>query len=100
MRGADDVWLTVFTRQPPTWPAPDGLTALRDDEVLMRTALEPGPADPRVVVMADGPVARAAVVLDGVEAASGVVAIVGGDAVVDPVVTSPEHRRRGLGAPP
>lgn len=35
---------------------------------------------------------------DGVEAASGLLAVVGEDAVPHRIQTSPEHRRRGLGS--
>jgi GNAT superfamily N-acetyltransferase len=98
VRGTRDVWLTTFTGGEPSWAVPAGLSALRNDEALMVTGLRTaGTRDPRVDVVPDGDRARAVVVIDGLEVATGTVAVVGTDAVVDRVETSPPYRRQGLG---
>ncbi|MEV4149440.1 GNAT family N-acetyltransferase [Amycolatopsis sp. NPDC049691] len=55
------------------------------------------PTGYEVTVRGDGPVWSVAVTSGGDEAARGWVAVAGGVAVFDRIVTEPAHRRRGLG---
>lgn len=99
--GRADTWLTVCTpvAVSATHLAQEtGLEVAVGDETLMGAELRPPEPDARVRTDADGPVARAVVLADGVVAADGTVALEDGWAVFDRVQTDPGHRRRGLGS--
>ncbi len=96
--------LTVFGRDLTAYraaPLPSGLRVDRDDEVFMTSTLGPSPVDVPVGFAARWFVAgpRAVYSLDADErvAAEGTVGVLGTDAVIDAVETSPAHRRLGLG---
>lgn len=100
----DGDWITVATT------APDEVTALftgaglemRLRETLMRRALadHPAPEPPEgfEVRVTPGDVIEVVLSADGAEAASGLMAVIGEDAVPHRIRTSPEHRRHGLGS--
>lgn len=93
-------WLTVvggIDRQ--ALAAFGGLDRIARVETVMEAPLTAVPLPPDVVVDPDtgGGVAHVRVVVDGVAAARGQVAVVGRDAVFDRIETNPAYRRRGLG---
>ncbi|GAB2860987.1 GNAT family N-acetyltransferase [Lentzea nigeriaca] len=97
-------WITVPTT------APEKVTEIlagvnleiRPRETFMRRALADHPAPPAPegyeLRVARGDVIEVALTADGEEAASGLIAVIGDDAVPHRIRTSPEHRRRGLGS--
>jgi len=99
-------WLSVLTHEPQKAAAEieqAGLILCRPDETFMRRALDGHPLfDPPagyVVEVTGKPVIEARVLTSGGEvAASGLMAVVGEDAVAHRIETSAEHRRRGLGS--
>ncbi|MEU0883635.1 GNAT family N-acetyltransferase [Lentzea sp. NPDC005914] len=101
--GCED-WLTVPTKSPVEVEEivrKNGL-AVRPGETFMRRALAGHPAPPApdgyTVEVTPGDVIEVRVLHDGAEAASGLIAVVGEDAVPHRIATTPEHRRRGLGS--
>ncbi|MET8759753.1 GNAT family N-acetyltransferase [Lentzea sp. NPDC004782] len=100
----EEDWITVPTT------APDEVTALltgsglqlQSRETFMRRALadHPAPQAPEgyKVTVTRGDVIEVVVTFDDEEAAGGLIAVVGEDAVPHRIRTSPEHRRRGLGS--
>ncbi|MGW6445598.1 GNAT family N-acetyltransferase [Lentzea sp. NPDC055074] len=79
-----------------------GLVA-RGRETFMRRGLfdHPAPKPPdgySVRVRPEDDVIEVVVTFEGEEAASGLIAVVGEDAVPHRIATRPEHRRRGLGS--
>lgn len=93
-----DVWCTLFTAEPHGYELPPGIRVELHGEALMTLALgAPSGRPTRAVVEVDGEVAIARVWAGEVVAASGVVAVVGADAVVDRVRTHDDHRRQGFG---
>lgn len=101
--GDPTAMVTLLSRAPHgVAPAPPGLRLDRDDETLMTATLAPVPvpALPAPLTLrwdVDG-VRHTCRVLDRDRvAAEGAVGVVGRDAVLDEVETSPRHRRRGLG---
>lgn len=100
----EDEWITVATTAPDDVTAvlaAEGLT-LQPRETLMRRALadHPAPETPAgyEVRVTPGDVIEVVLSVDGAEAASGLMAVIGEDAVPHRIRTSPEHRRRGLGS--
>lgn len=97
-------WLTVPTHSPDEVTAAmrEAGLAVRAPETFMRRALADHPApmapDGYEISVVRGDVVEVHVLADGVEAASGVLAVVGEDAVPSRIETAPEHRRRGLGS--
>lgn len=100
-------WLTVATTEPQ--PAVSalkaaGLTLLRQSEQLMSVDLRehprsPVPAGYRAATTVDDGVVHVQVCADdGSDAARGYAGVVGGYASADQILTSPDHRRRGLGS--
>ncbi|WP_156213358.1 GNAT family N-acetyltransferase [Lentzea aerocolonigenes] len=96
-------WITVPTN------APEQVTAIltgvglkvRPRETFMRRLLtnHPAPEAPdgyTVEVTREDVVIEVRVLRDGAEAASGLIAVVGEDAVPHGIATTPGHRRRGL----
>ncbi|KOV82732.1 GNAT family N-acetyltransferase [Nocardia sp. NRRL S-836] len=80
-----------------------GLRVARPDETFMRRPLDdhpqPGPPAGYAVEVTRDPVIQVRVLAaDGEPAASGLMAVVGTDAVAHRIETSAEHRRRGLGS--
>jgi GNAT superfamily N-acetyltransferase len=80
-----------------------GLVAARPDETFMRCALADHPAPQSLagysVEVTRGPVLQVRVLaLNGEQAASGLMAVVGEDAVAHRIETADAHRRRGLGS--
>ena len=63
-------------------------------------ATHPAPSAPGEyeISVTRGDLIEVRVLCDGAEAASGVIVVVGEDAVPHRIQTSPEHRRRGLGS--
>lgn len=101
LSGGAEVWFTVVGAfGGPLRPIP----RLTHTEVMMSADLAgthgaprtPGAQD-EVHLDHDGDVAVATVVIDGVPAARGQVAVVGSDAVFDRISTEPAFQRRGLG---
>ncbi|ANZ35501.1 hypothetical protein BBK82_04805 [Lentzea guizhouensis] len=97
-------WLSVPTSDPAKVIAEverAGLVVARPDETFMRRALagHPEPVLPAgyAVVVTRDPVIHVRVLADGEPAASGLMAVVGEDAVAHRIETAAEHRRRGLG---
>lgn len=99
-------WLSVPTHAPEKVVAAmeaAGMTVARPDETFMRRALAGHPvfAPPAgyAVEVTRSPVIEVRVLTsDGSTAASGLMAVVGEDAVAHRIETSAEHRRRGLGS--
>ncbi|MFD4676212.1 GNAT family N-acetyltransferase [Lentzea sp. NPDC058450] len=98
-------WLSVPTLSPEKVIAEieaAGLVVARPDETFMRRPLagHPAPEPPSgyVVEVTGGPVIKVQVLADGEVAASGLMAVVGQDAVAHRIETAEEHRRRGLGS--
>ncbi|HEX7306701.1 GNAT family N-acetyltransferase [Lentzea sp.] len=79
-----------------------GLVVARPDETFMRRALADHPvaAPPAgyAVEVTRGPVIGVRVLRDGEQTASGLMAVVGEDAVAHRIETAEAHRRRGLGS--
>lgn len=79
-----------------------GLVVARPDETFMRRELagHPAPEPPPgyAVEVTGGPVIGVRVLADGEVAASGLMAVVGEDAVAHRIETAQAHRRRGLGS--
>lgn len=79
-----------------------GLVVARPDETFMKRALDghPAPEPPAgyVLEVRRDPVIGVRVLADGEEAASGLMAVVGEDAVAHRISTDEAHRRRGLGS--
>ncbi len=101
--GAED-WLTVPTKSPDeveTAVREAGLT-LRPRETFMRRALtgHPAPEPPEgyTIEVTGTDVIEVRVLHHGAEAASGLIAVVGEDAVPHRIQTAPPHRRKGLGS--
>ncbi|MFJ5992669.1 GNAT family N-acetyltransferase [Lentzea sp. NPDC092896] len=98
-------WLSVPTHAPGKVIAEieaAGLVVARPDETFMRRALagHPAPEPPagyQLEITRD-PVIKVQVLADGEVAASGLMAVVGEDAVAHRIETAEEHRRRGLGS--
>ncbi|MGI5502164.1 GNAT family N-acetyltransferase [Lentzea sp. CA-135723] len=97
-------WLTVPTDFPDEVgrEVEDAGLVLREQETFMRRGLfdhpAPKPPDGYEVRVTPGDVIEVVVTCDGVEAASGRIAVVGEDAVPHRIETAQEHRRRGLGS--
>lgn len=99
-------WLSVPTHAPEKVTAEmeaAGLIVARPDETFMRCELIEHPPlfEPPAgytVEVSRGPVIGVRVVKDGEEAASGLMAVVGEDAVAHRIETAQAHRRRGLGS--
>ncbi|WP_394613193.1 GNAT family N-acetyltransferase [Lentzea sp. JNUCC 0626] len=98
-------WLSVPTHAPEKVVAEieaAGLTVARPDETFMRRNLadHPAPQPPSgyAVEVSRDPVIRVQVLADGEVAASGLMAVVGEDAVAHRIETAEDHRRRGLGS--
>jgi len=98
-------WLSVPTHAPQKVVAEieaAGLVVARPDETFMRRTLadHPAPEPPAgyVVEVRRTPVIGVQVLKDGEEAASGLMAVVGEDAVAHRIGTAEAHRRRGLGS--
>ncbi|MFD5827495.1 GNAT family N-acetyltransferase [Lentzea sp. NPDC060358] len=98
-------WLSVPTDAPGQVVAEveaAGLVVARPDETFMRRDLagHPAPEPPAgyVVEVRRNPVIGVRVLADGEEAASGLMAVVGEDAVAHRISTEEAHRRRGLGS--
>ncbi|WP_439663946.1 GNAT family N-acetyltransferase [Lentzea sp. HUAS TT2] len=98
-------WLSVPTHEPEKVVAEveaAGLVVARPDETFLRRELtgHPAPEAPagyRLEITRD-PVIRIQVLADGEVAASGMMAVVGQDAVAHRIETAEAHRRRGLGS--
>ncbi|MCR3749778.1 GNAT family N-acetyltransferase [Lentzea californiensis] len=79
-----------------------GLVVARPDETFMQRVLagHPAPEPPAgyVVEVTRSPVIGVRVLADGEVAASGLMAVVGRDAVAHRIETAEAHRRRGLGS--
>jgi GNAT superfamily N-acetyltransferase len=103
LTGLDD-WLTVPTNSPEavTKALQDAGLTVRAPETFMRRALAdhpaPQPPDGYSVVVTRENVIEVRLLHNGAPAASGLMAVVGEDAVPHRIQTSPEHRRRGLGS--
>jgi GNAT superfamily N-acetyltransferase len=102
---AEPNWLSVLTHTPAKVTAEieaAGMTVARPDETFMRCALAEHPVfDPPAgysVLVRRTPVIGVQVLKDGEEAASGLMAVVGEDAVAHRISTEEAHRRRGLGS--
>ncbi|GHH48393.1 GNAT family N-acetyltransferase [Lentzea cavernae] len=98
-------WLSVPTHAPEKVVADveaAGMIVARPDETFMRRALagHPAPEPPAgyEVEVTGGPVIGVRVLADGEVAASGLMAVVGRDAVAHRIETAEAHRRRGLGS--
>jgi GNAT superfamily N-acetyltransferase len=98
-------WLSVLTHAPSKVVAEieaAGLVVARPDETFMRCSLADHPLFEvpagYAVEVRRGPVVGVRVLKDGEEAASGLMAVVGEDAVAHRIGTAEEHRRRGLGS--
>ncbi|MGW6935725.1 GNAT family N-acetyltransferase [Lentzea sp. NPDC054927] len=99
-------WLSVPTHAPEKVAAEleaAGLIVARPDETFMKRALagHPAPEPPAgyAVEVTRNPVIQVRVLsADGEEAASGLMAVVGEDAVAHRIETAEAHRRRGLGS--
>lgn len=97
-------WLNVPTHSPGevTAAVREAGLVVRAPETFMRRALADHPAPPAPdgyeISVVRGDRVEVRVLADGVEAASGAVAIVGEDAVPRRIETALEHRRRGLGS--
>lgn len=98
-------WLSVPTHAPAKVCADleaAGMVVARPDETFMRRALagHPAPEPPAgyAVEVTRGPVIGVRVLADGEVAASGLMAVVGEDAVAHRIETAEAHRRRGLGS--
>ncbi|GAB2860981.1 GNAT family N-acetyltransferase [Lentzea nigeriaca] len=97
-------WVSVLTHAPSKVAAEveaAGLVVARPDETFMRCELADHPQfdapEGYAVEVRKGPVIGVRVLKDGEEAASGLMAVVGEDAVAHRIGTAEEHRRRGLG---
>ncbi|MEV6964080.1 GNAT family N-acetyltransferase [Hamadaea sp. NPDC051192] len=102
----DTAWLTVATREPDRVAAlleAAGLEFYSRVEALMTTDLRTQPvrtvaAPYRLHTEVTGPVVHVTVLADdGTEAARGYAGLAGSYAVIDRILTAPEHRRRSLG---
>lgn len=98
-------WLSVLTHEPEKAAKEveaAGLVVCRPDETFMRRGLADHPLfDPPAgyaVEVTRDPVIEVRVLANGELAASGLMAVVGEDAVAHRIETSAEHRRRGLGS--
>ncbi|MET9229036.1 GNAT family N-acetyltransferase [Lentzea sp. NPDC003310] len=99
-------WLSVPTQSPQEVVAEieaAGLVVARPDETFMRRPLEghpaPHPPEGYAVEVTRNPVIEVRVLTaDGDLAASGLMAVVGEDAVAHRIETAEAHRRRGLGS--
>ncbi|WP_434449015.1 GNAT family N-acetyltransferase [Lentzea sp. E54] len=98
-------WLSVPTHEPQRVSAEleaAGMVVARPDETFMRRALagHPVPEPPAgyAVEVTRSPVIGVRVLADGEVAASGLMAVVGEDAVAHRIETADAHRRRGLGS--
>lgn len=98
-------WLSVPTHRPAEVVSEieaAGMVVARPDETFMRRALADHPVVEvpagYAVEVRRGPVIGVRVVKDGEEAASGLMAVVGEDAVAHRIETAEAHRRRGLGS--
>ena len=99
--GVTDVWATIFTSEPRSFDLPRGVRVRLSGEALMSTDLSPMTRTSRrstdVVLIEDGDRATASVWSGDTVASTGVVAVVGADAIIDRVRTHETHQRRGLG---
>ncbi|MGI5502165.1 GNAT family N-acetyltransferase [Lentzea sp. CA-135723] len=98
-------WLSVPTHEPEKVIAEieaAGLVVARPDETFMRRSLagHPAPEPPSgyAVEITTDPVIKVRVLAGDEVAASGLMAVVGEDAVAHRIETAEEHRRRGLGS--
>ncbi len=102
VRGRPDVWVTVVGElRADAMAAFAELEVLDHAESLMTCELSGGPSvtsSTEVMVDEQGEVAFARIPRGEVMAATGQVAVVGTDAIVDRIETHPEWRRRGLGS--
>jgi GNAT superfamily N-acetyltransferase len=92
-------WVTLVGARPDDLA---GLEFVNEDEWLMATTLQRADASEQVEpeqveIVERAGVAFATVMIDGVQAAHGQVAVVGRHAVIDRIKTEPEFQRRGLG---
>jgi ribosomal protein S18 acetylase RimI-like enzyme len=97
---AADTWLTVTTQhgdQVARRLADAGARPFEEQKTLMSIDLREHPRATAEVETA-GPLEYVEVVVDGVVAAGGMVAVVGSDAVMHDIHTDPAFRRRGLGS--
>lgn len=95
-----DTWLTVTTQHGDEVArrlAEAGAEPFEEQKTLMSIELRDHPLASAEVETV-GPLEYVKVVVDGVVAAAGVVAIVGSDAVMHDIHTDPAFRRRGLGS--
>ncbi len=99
-----DIWLTVTTHdgdEVARQLRASGVQPFEEQKTLMSISL---PQHPRATtnyeleVSSDGPLEYVRLLADGMVAAHGMAAIVGGDAVMHDIQTDPGHRRRGLGS--
>ncbi|MFD9703780.1 GNAT family N-acetyltransferase [Lentzea sp. NPDC059081] len=102
---AEPNWLSVLTDARDEVTAAieaAGLVVARPDETFMRRSLADhpvaGPPAGYEVEVTRGPVVGVRVVRDGEQAASGLMAVVGENAVAHRIETAEAHRRRGLGS--
>lgn len=103
---AEPNWLSVLTHAPQEVTGQieaAGMIVARPDETFMRRPLagHPLPAPPAgyAVEVSRNPVIEVRVLTsDGEQAASGLMAVVGEDAVAHRIETADAHRRRGLGS--
>ncbi|MDX3662928.1 GNAT family N-acetyltransferase [Streptomyces sp. ID05-26A] len=98
-------WLTVATDSPDevTRVVEQAGLVTRGRETFLRRGLfdHPAPKPPdgySVRVRPEDDVIEVVVTFEGEEAASGLIAVVGEDAVPHRIATKPEHQRRGLGS--
>ncbi|ONI67091.1 hypothetical protein BWI15_28380 [Kribbella sp. ALI-6-A] len=106
LHAARPTWLTVTTQEPDEVAAElesAGLELFTERNLLMTADLRDHPAPPTqhaVVTATEGPLERVAVraPVSAAEAARGMAAVIGEDAVVHDVHTSPSFRRQGLGS--
>lgn len=105
-QAADVTWLTVPTTHPDQIASAlqaHGLSILRQSELLMTADLGAHPdygipeAYTMIVEEGESSVFAEVRAENGEPAARGVVGLAGSDAVMDKILTLPDHRRRGLG---
>lgn len=88
------IWLTILGAH--AGPI-DGLEVKSRVETLMDAPLVPGHLDPEVTIEVIDSVAHTAMMVDGVVAARGQVAVVDDIAALDRIETHPDFRRQGRG---
>lgn len=100
-RNTPRIWLTVIPAR--GLQAPDGMVVHYDDEAIMATPLVASPPSGRAGQLVErldrvGVAYRVSYETNGVEAASGQVAITDGCAIFDRISTADTHRRQGFGS--